>query len=221
MSTYNGFELLRLKKPLPRNIATQLYGQDEACIKINGTGNVISVNMSTGLCPVGYMSVYKYLGMDGHNGTDFGCATGTPIFAVHDGTVTELETVVSKGLGITTITDNQVWFNNSKPDGLAYAKIVYWHLKTILVKVGDKIKAGQIIAEADNTGYSTGSHLHLGLYPVIKNGDKFVNQKINKFGGAVNPMAFMEDFAGMDLSDYQARLRGYLYYWIKALANKI
>jgi hypothetical protein len=41
----------------------------------------------------------------------------------------------------------------------------YMHLKkgSLLVKNGEEVKCGQLIAQADSTGYSSGSHLHIEL----------------------------------------------------------
>lgn len=46
----------------------------------------------------------------------------------------------------------------------------YTHLKERFVSVGDKIKKGQIIGEANNTGYSSGTHLHFVMYQKDENG---------------------------------------------------
>lgn len=45
-------------------------------------------------------------------------------------------------------------------------KTRYWHLLALQVKKGERVHAGQIIGYADDTGRSTGMHLHFELKPV-------------------------------------------------------
>ena len=39
----------------------------------------------------------------------------------------------------------------------------YGHLSSFLVKSGDRVKQGQVIAKSGNTGVSSGPHLHLTI----------------------------------------------------------
>ena len=42
-------------------------------------------------------------------------------------------------------------------------KIYYGHCSKLLVKVGTKVKAGDILAEVGSTGNSNGNHLHFEI----------------------------------------------------------
>jgi hypothetical protein len=97
----------------------------------------------------------------GHPGTDYKAKDGDALLAVGDGTV--VLALESNGKKL-----NQ---DNGGCGGVIVLSISdvgmvrYMHLKkgSILVKNGEKVKCGQIIAQADNTGYSSGSHLHIEL----------------------------------------------------------
>ena len=98
-----------------------------------------------------------------HTGLDIATSTGTPISVVADGTVTCAEysgaygnlVKVSHGNGVET------W---------------YAHTSKMYVKVGQEVKAGDIIAAVGSTGNSTGAHLHFEI-------------RIN--GNHVNPQNYM------------------------------
>jgi hypothetical protein len=89
-----------------------------------------------------------------HEGIDISNRIGVVVIAPADGLVTNIGRewgfgkilVVSQGFGFTTR---------------------YAHLHRINVKIGQKVKRGQQIAEIGNTGRSTGPHLH---YEVMVNG---------------------------------------------------
>ena len=98
-----------------------------------------------------------------------------------------------------------------------YAKSIYWHLKpnTFAVKAGQKVKTGDILARADNTGLSTGTHLHWGLKPVYKGEEDWnwwnVEQE-NGYKGSIDPAPYLNGIYAEDklkLSLYQQLLLAY------------
>lgn len=144
-------------------------------------------------------SLYHDLGLAGHNGIDFFAPDSTPVRASHDGTVTFSGDDGSGGLGIVIRTDEQFEYL----EGTAYFKSIYWHLKTgsIKVKASQKVKTGDLIALADNTGMSTGSHLHFGLKPVKKGENDWTwanSEQNNGYFGAIDPEPY---FTGISASD--------------------
>lgn len=89
-----------------------------------------------------------------HNGLDMVGMQSKNIVSVSDGTVA-MSRIVTDRSNTTWEWGNYVAILNT--DGkLCY----YCHLSERKVKVGQKVKAGQVIGIEGSTGYSTGSHLH-------------------------------------------------------------
>jgi murein DD-endopeptidase MepM/ murein hydrolase activator NlpD len=42
--------------------------------------------------------------------------------------------------------------------------VVYGHVADVLVKPGDEVKAGQVVAKVGNNGFSRSPHIHVGAY---------------------------------------------------------
>ncbi len=101
-----------------------------------------------------------------HRGVDFGAATGTPIYAAGDGVVVMA--------GVKGTYGNYVQIKHNDKYSTAYA-----HASRIArgVKVGGRVKQGQVIAYVGTTGRSTGPHLH---YELIASGAQ-VNPASVKF----------------------------------------
>lgn len=89
-----------------------------------------------------------------HAGMDFSARVGTDIYATGNGTVTYA--AWKQGYGNTVIINH----------GFGY-QTLYGHMDKYKVKVGQKVKRGEIIGTIGNTGKSTGPHLH---YEVIVKG---------------------------------------------------
>ena len=83
-----------------------------------------------------------------HQGLDIAAPIGTPIRAPLAGTV--ISSGPASGFGL--------WVRLRHADGTI---TVYGHINRSLVKIGQKVSAGQEIAEVGNRGQATGPHLHI------------------------------------------------------------
>jgi len=106
-----------------------------------------------------------------HLGTDFAAPMGTPIMASGSGTITRAKWCGGGGNCI-KIKHNSTY------------ETVYAHMQSFAkgIKVGKKVRQGQIIGYVGSTGMSTGPHLH---YEVIVNGKKVNSQKLKLPSGKV------------------------------------
>lgn len=100
-------------------------------------------------------SRYDPVGVRGysfHYGVDLKAPQGTPVGAWFSGTVESTGTSYGSG--------NYIWIDHGYG-----VRSYYCHLSRIDVKKGQNVPQGTQIALSGNTGYySTGPHLHLGLY---------------------------------------------------------
>lgn len=81
-------------------------------------------------------------------GIDWGVPNGTKVFAAADGTI-ERAISDSSGYGM------HVRINHAEN-----ILSLYGHLRSVTVKKGDKVKMGDLIGYSNNTGNSSGPHLH-------------------------------------------------------------
>lgn len=125
-----------------------------------------------------------------HNGVDYHAPSGTPVWAVSDGTVTRAGW--DEGGGNVVCVRHMLSFETC-----------YMHLSKILVKVGQKVPQKTVIAESGNTGkYTTGPHLHFG----VKRGGNWVNPLNQNFPRAEPlPKALLADFQA-SIVDVAAKL---------------
>ena len=110
-----------------------------------------------------------------HPGMDFAANTGTEIYSTGDGTVERADDM-AQGYGNHVVIDH----------GFGY-KTLYGHMSKISVKVGQRVKRGQLIGYVGSTGLSTAPHVH---YEVHKNGEKI--NPINFFYNDLTPAEYEE-----------------------------
>jgi murein DD-endopeptidase MepM/ murein hydrolase activator NlpD len=86
-----------------------------------------------------------------HAGVDFRANIGTTVMASLDGVVSVV--------GENWLYGKYIIMTHSN----GY-KTLYGHLNSFAVREGDRVARGRKIGEVGNTGYSTGPHLHFGIY---------------------------------------------------------
>lgn len=86
-----------------------------------------------------------------HYGLDIANRIGTPIRSVMDGVV--VEAGPASGFGL--------WVKIEHTDGTT---AVFGHINSYSVREGQRVSAGQVIAEVGNRGISTGPHLHFEIW---------------------------------------------------------
>lgn len=99
-----------------------------------------------------------------HEGLDFTAAAGTPIYAAAGGIVTVAEQTPDYGKIV-------------KIDHGSGLETRYAHASLLLVKPGERVEKGQVVAQVGSTGRSTGPHLH---YEIRLNGNPLDPRKYLK-----------------------------------------
>lgn len=154
--------LARIKKE--RDEANKIYSTFTPELFINSPFEVPMSSKITS--PYGGARMFNGTLKSFHGGTDFRAATGTAIKASNDGIVRIAKdryyaggsVVINHGSGIYT---------------------QYYHMSKISVKVGQKVKKGELLGLSGATGRVSGPHLHFGVF----------------VGGAqVDPMQFISHF---------------------------
>lgn len=152
-------EIYQIEEELRKNfnfsvIPSKNKGLLEWPIKLKEDGGIGIITQHYGNTPY---SSRLYKGRP-HNGLDIGAPVGTPVYAALDGVVMRTDN-----------NDKSSWakYQYGKyvivkhPNNLA---TLYSHLSRYVVSAGQNVKKGDLIGYSGNTGYSTGPHLHLGLY---------------------------------------------------------
>jgi len=94
-----------------------------------------------------------------HNGIDFGTSSGQKCYCVYPAVVTKAVYGSKSAGNFVELTTDVI---NEK--GLVYKlKFRYLHLKSISVKKNQRLTMGEVVGRCDNTGFSTGPHLHFDV----------------------------------------------------------
>jgi len=143
---------------------------------------------------------------DHHNGIDAlpgftnwdGSVQSTyPVYCPVENFTVERVDFAEKGGG------NELWLISNEPVKMfeqeCYAYMPLCHGKKVLVPAGYKPELGELLMIADNTGFSTGVHTHMGLYRVEYNGrsvTKYIDT--NNANGSFDPSLFFTNEYAID-----------------------
>ena len=145
------------------------------------------------------LPIYQKYGLLAHNGLDFLCSHGEPVYFDCDtkGFVEKNEIDGNGGVGVCVITQDK--------DG-QYYRHIYWHFLQggSRVQAGQEVETGDLLGLGDTTGTSTGDHLHRGLKRVVKN--KYGNYQTinhnNGYLGAIDPEPFYRNVFVVDYMNH-------------------
>lgn len=96
---------------------------------------------------------FKVFGSNLHEGVDIAATPGSPIRAARGGVVVEARFDFRNGWGGTVVLDHGNGWTTR-----------YSHASALLVRSGQNVAAGQIVARVGSTGISTGPHLDFRIY---------------------------------------------------------
>jgi murein DD-endopeptidase MepM/ murein hydrolase activator NlpD len=129
----------------------------------------------------------------GHDGVDFRASIGTPVKAALSGVIVGVENTDSYP-GCYSFGK---WIMIKHDDGLS---TLYAHLSLQSVSVGQQVTTGQLIGYSGNTGYTTGPHLHFGVYATAGTVIKLFTQSkhcqgatipVADFSAYLNPLSYL------------------------------
>ena len=172
-------------RPLHPFIINQAFGEKKACISTDGLNKVLTKNpySDSTSCPTGFRELY---GSKGHLGLDLRTVHNQEVYCIQRGVVNQIDTDPRSGLDVRIIST----IENRK------FKHIYEHLMGYQCKIGDIIETGQLVGWADNTGYSSGDHLHLQ-----------VEELINGIWVPIDPLPLMAEIFAKDILWTNSKLK--------------
>ena len=140
-----------------------------------------------------------------YHAIDFACPIGTPLYSPADGTVVDVHDnsdvkidgtndnlIEVSGIAATNLfhwnsvmirADESTCSNESTNTNSLYVEYVHIQSNSCTVKVGDRVRRGQLLCKSGSVGFSPCPHLHLGAYRSGEDGAASVRVRFNCYGG--------------------------------------
>lgn len=126
-------------------------------------GYLLPLRQSAPHIDQGYGGSFSHRDPQNLYAVDFAADIGTPVLAARDGVVMQVENDFDQaGLNLEKFGGRANFVRIVHEDG---SMALYAHLKPegVLVRVGQRVHAGQQIGLSGNTGFTTGPHLHFAI----------------------------------------------------------
>ena len=198
---------LFIYRPVKTNHLNQKFGDNTPCAQLNEWENpirpfVIRVNKQNGVCPPGWTDFYTVIGLNGHNGEDWACYHGEPLYFPVDcphagGWIARDAADVDGGIGVDVISKKPIVLDGQE----SHIKFRFWHLKSTWKDA--HVDFGELIGYCDNTGASSGDHLHWAMKRCTADGEAL--DKDNGYYGAVDFSKWFENEFVLDVVGVKAK----------------
>lgn len=128
-----------------------------------------------------------------HQGVEFNNPDGTQVTAIAGGKVVYAGPAEQGALTVAIRHDTTI----TTPKGPLRVFSVYYHNSALKVKVGQIVKAGQLISLVGNTGRATNDHMHLEVHASPTDDVKSIVDSLERFPPyTTNPELWIEPLAG-------------------------
>lgn len=137
--------------------------------------------------------VYSRFGFSAHNGVDVRLAPNKLIRAPFDGEIVQIDYQANGGgIYCSIMSTDRFMF----PDGIE-ANVLwdFLHLESTQCVKGKHYLVGDVIAVADNTGFSTGSHTHHQVRRVYKTRNTWQDADRNNANNSIDPTPYFKGYA--------------------------
>ncbi|MBI2354426.1 MAG: M23 family metallopeptidase, partial [Deltaproteobacteria bacterium] len=104
---------------------------------------------------------------------DFGMPVGTPVLAARSGTVVNMEDSFSVGALDKVLSDKANFVDILHDDG-TIATYAHLAVRSVAVRLGQRVSVGEKLGLSGSTGYSSGPHLHFSVWRPEKGVKGFV-----------------------------------------------